>query len=84
MEIAIGLNPKHESHQVTAFYDLLATSDHVIGLVYRSEDLLNPDESPSLENLGVPKHIQNKVHRIIFVDKKGKTHELYCRVNNTV
>lgn len=84
MEIAIGLNPKHESHQVTAFYEQLAVSGHVIGLVYRSEDLLNPDEPPSLENLGVRKHLQNLVHRVIFVDKKGKTHELYSRVNNVV
>jgi hypothetical protein len=79
MEIAIGLNPKHETYQVTAFFDVLANSGHAIVLVYNAEDLVNPDEPPSLENLGVKKHIQNQVHRIVFAKEGGIVQELYKR-----
>lgn len=84
MEITVKLNPKHESYQVTAFYETLASSGHEVELVFRQADLLDQDAEPSLGNLPVPKYTLRLINSVTFLDKKGKSIELYRRVNNLV
>jgi hypothetical protein len=82
MEIVIRLNSKFEHDRVISFYEQLAVSGHNIELVFRKADLKNPDEPPSLENLGVTKYLQNLVEGIIYDD--GSPQELYRLVNNNM
>ena len=79
MHLAITLNPKHESDRITAFYESLANSGHSITLVYRHEDLKNPDEPVSLENLSVPSYLLRLVNAVSYADQKGKMKTLYER-----
>jgi hypothetical protein len=79
MHVSIILNPKHESFQLTAFYEMLATSDHNITIVCDETDLKDPDAPPSLENLGVQSHLLRLVDTVTFTDGKdgGKTVKLH-------
>ena len=79
MHLEIKLNPRHGNDRIVSFFEGLHTSSHHIVLVFEESDLKNPDGEPSLENLGITKHLQNLVHGVIFKKSDGSTLELYKR-----
>jgi hypothetical protein len=81
MRVTVSLNPRHENDRRISFLEVLAASGNDIELTYYPSDLKDTAAEPSLENLGVEKYLTNLVNAVVYVDLKGKSHELYRKVN---
>lgn len=84
MHVALDLNPKHERFQLTAFYESLATSGHKVNLVFENRDLIDVEQGPSLENLGIEPYMLRLVDSVVYTDRKGRSTELHRRLNNVL